>query len=128
MSVTVLIAAYNAAPFLDRAVLSALDQTHPPTEVLIVDDASSDDTRSVAQEMSRREPRIRVVGLDHNGGPAKARNIGIDEARGDWIAILDADDAFLPERLERLTNAASLTGADVLLDNFAWYRPASLKG
>ena len=120
-SVTVLIAAYNAGAFLHRAIRSAQNQTKPPLEILVVDDGSLDDTAEVAKRLGLEDPRIRLVVLNENGGPAKARNAGIEAARGTWIAILDADDAFLPERLERLTRIGSAHRADVVLDNFAWY-------
>jgi succinoglycan biosynthesis protein ExoO len=122
--VTVLIAAYNAAPFLSRAVNSALEQNRPPLEVLIVDDGSLDETVEVARELAARDSRIRLLCLDENRGPAGARNAGIDHARGEWIAVLDADDAFLPDRLERLLKIAKESNADVVADNFIWYAAA----
>jgi succinoglycan biosynthesis protein ExoO len=120
-TVTVLIPAYNAAAFLHRAVNSALNQTLPVHEILIVDDASTDDTVEAAERLRAADARVRIVGLKENGGPAKARNAGLDAARGDWIAMLDADDAFLPERLERMISAGREAEADIVADNFAWY-------
>jgi len=90
-------------------------------EVLIVDDGSTDNTAEVARELAPAYPSVHLVLLHKNGGPAKARNAGLDVARREWVAVLDADDAFMPERLERLTRAASDLNADVVLDNFAWY-------
>jgi len=90
-------------------------------EVLIVDDGSTDNTAEVARELALAYPSVHLVLLHKNGGPAKARNAGLDVARREWVAVLDADDAFMPERLERLTRAASDLNADVVLDNFAWY-------
>ncbi len=124
-SVTVLIAAYNAEPFLHRAVASALDQTRPPLEVLIVDDGSRDGTAQAAEELGRRDERVRLIRLPENGGPAVARNAGLRAARGDWVAVLDADDAILRERLERLVRAGIRCGADVVVDNFRWYHAQS---
>ncbi len=120
-SVTVLIPAYNAGLFLHRAVHSALNQTWPPLEVLVVDDCSTDDTAAVAQKLSLAGPHVRLVRLHENGGPAKARNAGLDAACGEWVAVLDADDAFVPERLERLTRIGCDLNADVVIDNFLWY-------
>lgn len=118
--VSVLIAAYNAEAFLERAVNSALQQTLPPREILIVDDASLDGTAETARALAARDSRIRLLRLGDNRGPAGARNAGIDAARGEWIAVLDADDAFLPDRLERLQKIAQETNADVVADNFLW--------
>jgi succinoglycan biosynthesis protein ExoO len=124
-SVTVLIPAYNAAPFLHRAVRSALDQTCPPMEVIVVDDGSTDDTAEVARKLGLADPRVRVICLPENVGPAKARNTGLNLAGGEWVAVLDADDAFMPERLEGLTRAANELNADIVVDNFAWYDVAT---
>ena len=120
-SVTILIAAYNAQPFLHRAVTSALEQTIPATEILIVDDASSDGTVPAARKLAETDGRIRVLGLSTNGGPAAARNAGLDIASGEWIAVLDADDAFLPDRIERMLTYGVQVGADIVLDNFRYY-------
>jgi succinoglycan biosynthesis protein ExoO len=121
--VSVLIAAYNAAPFLARAVASALNQSAPPIEVLIVDDGSTDTTALVAGALAEQDGRVRVLRLGVNRGPAAARNAGVAAARGAWIAVLDADDAFLPDRLAALTTIARAKDADVVADNFIW-RPA----
>jgi succinoglycan biosynthesis protein ExoO len=121
MSVSVVIAAYNAAPFIDRAIRSALDQTQPPLEVLVVDDASTDDTVQVVTALAQTDPRIRLIRQDGNGGPGAARNAGFAAARGEWLAVLDADDAFGPERLEILTAFAQAHQADIAADNLHVY-------
>jgi succinoglycan biosynthesis protein ExoO len=123
-SVSVLIAAYNAESFLHRAVESALHQTFPVEEVLIVDDSSQDATASAARRLSRQDSRVRLISLPVNGGPAMARNTGLDAATGDWVAVLDADDAFLPQRLEQMLTFAQDASADVVLDSFRYYKPA----
>lgn len=94
--ISVIIPAYNAAGWVARAIESALVQTRPPHEVIVVDDGSSDDTADVASAFG---PRIQVV-RQSNGGPASARNTGIHASTGDWIALLDADDTWLPRKLE----------------------------
>jgi succinoglycan biosynthesis protein ExoO len=121
MSVSVIVAAYNAAPFVHRAIRSALNQTRPPLEVVVVDDASSDETAFRVDELSRKDPRIRLVRLEMNLGPGGARNAGIDTARGEWVAILDADDAFGPKRLQALTAFAAEHRADIVADNLEVY-------
>ncbi|MBV9914836.1 MAG: glycosyltransferase family 2 protein [Sinobacteraceae bacterium] len=124
-TVSVLIAAYNAAGFLERAVQSALLQSRSPLEVIIVDDGSTDDTVAVIRKLMIRDARIRLVTLRENGGPAAARNAGLTEVRGEWVAILDADDAFVPERLETLLRYALPVHADVVVDNFCYYNAMS---
>jgi succinoglycan biosynthesis protein ExoO len=124
-SVTVLIAAFNAAPFIHRAIRSALAQDPLPLEVLVVDDRSTDDTAAVVEEIARSEPRVRLLRLAENVGPSGARNAGLDAACGDWVAVLDADDAYLAGRLSALLATAQATGADVVTDNFFYYDAAT---
>lgn len=96
-TVSVVIPAYNAAPFIARAIESVLAQTRPVLEVLVVDDGSRDRTAEIAAGFGAP---VRVV-RQANAGPSAARNHGARLARGEWIALLDADDAWLPEKLER---------------------------
>lgn len=91
-TVSVIIPAYNAAGFIHHAIESALAQTHRPLEVIVVDDGSSDDTAAVAA----RYP-VRVI-RQANGGPGSARNTGVQAARGEWIALLDHDDTWAPDK------------------------------
>ncbi len=125
IDVTVLVAAYNAEGFLLRALQSALSQKGVTIEVLVVNDGSSD--RTVAVAKSLEDPRIRVVSMAVNSGPAAARNAGLEAARGTWIAILDADDAYEDGRLSSLVRTAELYGADIIADNFRYYDPQSVQ-
>jgi PST family polysaccharide transporter len=119
--VSVVIAAYNCAGFIDRAIASALTQTGVQVELIIVDDASTDDTVAVLQGVAATDARVRVLLSDRNAGPSAARNRGFEAAAGDWIAVLDADDAFLPGRLEALVRTAVALHLDIVTDNFAFY-------
>ena len=113
--VSVIVPAYNASGFLKRALHSALAQTMADLEVVVVDDASSDDTFKLACEIAARDPRVRVLQNEHNRGVYGAYNRAIDAARGEWVAALDSDDVWLPERLERMLSAADQ--ADVVSDD-----------
>ncbi len=115
--VSVVVPAHNAAAFLDGALESALGQTCRALEVIAVDDASTDGTHAALLGWRRRDPRVVVLRQERRQGPGAARNLAIGRARGRWIAPLDADDAFLPERLERLVAGAEAAGADLLADN-----------
>lgn len=115
--VSVLIANHNRADFLGRAIRSALQQTLRDIEIIIVDDASTDDSVRIAQNFAARDGRIRVVELKKNAGPAGARNAGLDVAKGAWVAILDSDDFMHPERLQGLVNAAQASGAQICADD-----------
>ncbi|MBI3408477.1 MAG: glycosyltransferase [Planctomycetes bacterium] len=92
---SVIIPTYNCAPYVAMAVTTALSQSYTPLEVVVVDDGSSDNTK---ERLSRWSHRIRYV-HQAKGGVSKARNRGIQEAKGDLIAFLDADDQWLPEKL-----------------------------
>jgi glycosyltransferase involved in cell wall biosynthesis len=96
-SVTVVIPCFNAAAFLHATLESALHQTCAPFEVLVIDDGSTDGSAAIASSYG---PPVRVI-AQTNQGESVARNRGIDEARGDWIAFLDADDLWMPGKLER---------------------------
>lgn len=94
--VSVIIPAFNAREYVAEAIESALAQDYPAIEVIVCDDASTDDT---AQVVRRFEPRVKLVRLENNGGIGVARNAAIAAAGGEFIATLDADDAFLPGKL-----------------------------
>ena len=102
-TVSVVMPAFNAAKFLDEAVCSILDQTFRDFEFIIVDDGSTDDALDNISDID--EPRIRIIRNDRNLGPAAARNIAIDRARGEYLALMDADDVAYPERLAKQVNA-----------------------
>ncbi|HEX6051213.1 MAG TPA: glycosyltransferase [Gemmatimonadaceae bacterium] len=98
--VSVIIPAFNVAPFLEDAVVSALGQTHRNMEVIVVNDGSSDGTDRVANALAAHDERVRVIHQTNRGGAA-ARNAGLHVARGDYISHLDADDVLLPEKTAR---------------------------
>jgi glycosyltransferase involved in cell wall biosynthesis len=93
--VSVVIPAYNSAAFIGESLASVRAQTVQPAEILVVDDGSTDATREIA-----REAGAMVLQAARNGGPATARNLGIQQAHGELIAFLDADDLWEPEQLE----------------------------
>lgn len=114
---SVIIPAYKAADFLDKAVLSALAQTETSIEIIIVDDGSPDATRDVASRFEKMDFRVRTIFLPENHGGAYAINRATDAARGQWIALLDSDDWYDPERLKKLIDAAESAGVDMVADN-----------
>ncbi|MGC4044602.1 MAG: glycosyltransferase family A protein [Armatimonas sp.] len=97
MKISVVIPAYNAEKTISATLSSILGQTHAPDEIIVVDDGSKDNTCAV---VSQNFPQVKLLRRE-NGGPAAARNQGIRDATGDWIALLDADDTWLPNRLEK---------------------------
>lgn len=99
--VAVIIPAHNAGRTIAQAIRSALAEPEV-AEVVVVDDASTDDTATVARGADDGTGRLRVMALPDNVGPARARNLAMDASDAPWIAILDSDDAFLPGRFSRL--------------------------
>jgi glycosyltransferase involved in cell wall biosynthesis len=100
--VSVIVPIYNAAKFLPAAIESVLAQTHPHWELLLVDDGSTDGSVEIARRYAQRHPdRIRCLAHEggQNRGKSTTRNLGIQHAQGEYIAFLDADDLFLPDKL-----------------------------
>lgn len=115
--VSFIIASYNARPYLEAAVGSALAQQGVSFEVLIVDDGSQDGSLEDARRLAARDPRVRVLQTPQNAGPGGARNVALDAMAGEWCAILDSDDLVLPDRSRVLLAAAEKQTADVIADN-----------
>jgi len=113
--VSVVIPAWNAAHFIERSVQSALTQEGVSLEVIVVNDGSTDETGAVVRGIF--DTRVRYIHQEQNLGPAAARNIGFAAALGRWIAVLDADDLFLPERLSQIVKAGAAEAADIVADN-----------
>jgi glycosyltransferase involved in cell wall biosynthesis len=97
MKISVIIPAYNAERYIGKAIESCLGQTYAPHEIIVIDDASTDGMAAVAESFPSS---VRVIRLARNMGVSVARNRGVQASTGDWIAFLDADDWFLPEKLE----------------------------
>lgn len=95
--ISVIIPTYNCARFLMESVGSVLSQTYRPYEIIVIDDGSTDNTKEVLQPVMQR---IKYVQLEQNKGSPVVRNIGIQAAQGEYVAFLDADDVWLPEKLQ----------------------------
>lgn len=114
-TVSIITAAYNAASYIAQAIESAQAQTLKDWEMIIVDDASTDQTVAVV-EPYLRDARIHLLQHTENRGPSVGRNRALELAQGEWIAILDADDWFEPNRLERLLQAARQLQVSIVYD------------
>lgn len=115
--VAVIMANYNGSRYIAAAIRSVIRQTLTSWELIVVDDASTDDSLAVATEASGSDPRIRIVAQPANKGPGAARNRALDLVTARWIAILDSDDLMPPQRLEYLLRRAQITGASIIADN-----------
>lgn len=111
--VSVIMPAYNAGRFLEEAVRSVMAQTFTDWELLVLDDGSSDDTLIIAQSLAQTDCRIRVLPNEHNMGVARTRNRGFDLCRGEYVALLDSDDVWYPQKLEIQLALMRETGADL---------------
>ncbi len=118
-TVSAVIPAYNTRNCVCVAIDSALAQEGVSVEVIVVDDCSQDGTADHVAATYAGDPRVVILRRQVNGGPSAARNIGFEAARGDWIGILDSDDTWQPDRLQRLLSYQQ--EADFIADNILGY-------
>jgi teichuronic acid biosynthesis glycosyltransferase TuaG len=111
--ISVIIPAYNSEHTLEEAISSAMAQSWKDLEILVMDDGSTDDSSRIARELADLDDRIRLLPNEKNLGVEATRNRGLDLARGEWIAFLDADDAWLPDKLEKQMSRLRQTGGDL---------------
>ena len=116
--VSIVTPAYNAERFLPEAIESVLRQTYGDWELNVVDDCSKDDTRGVVEGYAARDSRVRLLRLARNSGPALARQAAVEAARGRYVAFLDSDDLWTPEKLERQLAFMSRLGAGLSFTSF----------
>ena len=110
--ISIIIPAYNAEPFLSNCLDSIISQTYPFFEVLIIENGSNDETLNLAYSFQFKDKRFRV--FKNNGkGAAKARNLGINNSKGDYLTFVDADDKISSDYLQNLVNGIILNNADI---------------
>lgn len=103
--VSVIVPLYNAEKYISETIKSVINQTYENWELLVVDDCSTDNSREIVKSFEQKDSRIRLIESEINfGGPARPRNIGIENAKGEYIAFLDADDVWLKNKLEKQLN------------------------
>jgi glycosyltransferase involved in cell wall biosynthesis len=123
--VSVLVPALNVAGLLPRCLDSLLAQTHRPLEIIVVDDGSTDDSAAVLSGYAERYPEVRAISQAHRGvGPA--RNAALSLAKGDYVAMVDADDWVEPDFLTDMVRLARDTGADVVVTGL-WFQVRGLR-
>ena len=116
--VSVLVAAYNGEAFVGEALASLGAQTFRDFEVIVVDDGSTDGTAALVAKLATRDERFRLI-RQANGGTQAARNAALAGARGAWVALLDQDDVWLPQKLEaQITLADADPRANLLFTNY----------
>ncbi|MDA5092865.1 glycosyltransferase family 2 protein [Aliiroseovarius sp. KMU-50] len=117
-TVSVIIPCFNAARYLERTIASVQAQSFADWEILLADDASTDGTLELAHSLAKSDPRIRVLEAIENGGAARARNRAMQAASGRYLAFLDADDCWRPEKLEHQIAHMQATGAALSYTEF----------
>jgi len=126
--VSVIMPAYNTEQYIGDSIQSVLDQTYTNWELLVVDDGSTDKTAEIVGAFTDTDSRVKYF-FQPNGGQSKARNIGIQKARGSLLAFLDSDDLWLPEKLQLQLQAVVATNVDVVYSNgFVIYEPGAAPG
>ncbi len=99
--VSIIIPTYNTQDFIEKGINSLVNQTYSHIEILIIDDKSTDNTVEVIQTKFPQNSRIKLIQKEKNSGPASSRNIGIKNATGKYIALLDSDDYYVPDKIEK---------------------------
>lgn len=112
--VSVIMPAYRCEKTVENSIRSALSQTVPEIEVIVANDASDDGLTEILDRLQKKDARLRVIQIRENIGVADTRNRGIEAAEAEWIAFLDSDDQWEPDKLEKQLRKAEETGAALL--------------
>ena len=118
--ISIIMAAYNAEKTIRQAIDSVLNQTYTEWELLVVDDCSQDQTIAIVKDFSLKDSRVRLIQNEQNKGVSYTRWHGLQEAKGAWIAILDSDDAWSPDKLQKQVELQNRTGAELLFTGSAF--------
>ncbi|MGE0171419.1 MAG: glycosyltransferase family 2 protein [Oligoflexales bacterium] len=116
--VSIITPSYNSASFIAVTIESVLAQTYCNWEMIVCDDASEDDSREVIDRYAEKDSRIRPILLEKNLGVANARNVALQESRGEFIAFLDSDDVWNPEKLKRQVEFCLSRNADFCYSSY----------
>jgi len=117
--VSVIMPAYNSERFIEDAVCSVIAQTYTNWELLVIDDGSVDSTCAIAERLAAEDERIQLIRNEINMGVARTRNRGFDLCHGDYVALLDSDDVWHPQKLERQLSRMRKENADVSFCSYA---------
>lgn len=118
--ISIIMAAYNTEKTIEQAINSVSSQTYTNFELLVVNDCSKDRTVELVKDIVAKDSRVRLISNVKNSGVSYTRKHGLEEAKGDWIAFLDSDDAWEPEKLEKQIVLQRRTNADLLFTGSAF--------
>jgi glycosyltransferase involved in cell wall biosynthesis len=121
VKVSVIVPVYNPGKYIEPCIASLLGQTLPADEVelLFVDDGSNDDTPARLDKLAAEHSQVRVIHIPNSGWPGKPRNIGVEEARGEYVQFVDQDDFMTPDALRRLYDMGHRNGSDIVFGKVA---------
>lgn len=117
--VSVVMPAYNVEKYIGEAIQSVISQSYTNWQLLVIDDCSTDRTAEIAEKFEKLDKRIRVLRNSQNMGVAKTRNRGFDLVQGEWVALLDSDDRWHKEKLEKQLTMADNSYADIIYCSYA---------
>ncbi|AMK76457.1 MULTISPECIES: glycosyltransferase family 2 protein [Methylomonas] len=124
VKVSVIIPAYNASQYIRESILSAIGQVNISLEIIVCDDCSGDNTVNIVKQMMKDDSRIELLVNNSNSGPSFSRNRAISKAKGDWVALLDADDFYHKDRLSKLIDIGEKHSADIVADSVFYVNEA----
>ena len=117
--VSVIMPAYNAEKYIAEAIQSVISQTYTNWELFVLDDCSTDSTAEIAESFANADSRIHLIRNPQNMGVARTRNRGFDLANGEWVALLDSDDVWHSDKLEKQLAIAKETGAEIIYCSYS---------
>ncbi|MGX7348645.1 glycosyltransferase family 2 protein [Dolosicoccus paucivorans] len=117
--ISVITPVYNAQEFIQETIESVQNQTFQQWEMILVNDQTPDNSVALIEELMQNDPRLKLIHLPENGGAAVARNAGLDEARGRYVAFIDSDDVWHPQKLEKQLEFMQENQYDFTYTNFA---------
>ena len=118
-TVSVIIPAYNAEKYIAETIASVQGQTFADWELIVIDDCSQDSTRSIVEQLANEDSRIKFLKNETNIGVAETRNRAFNLCRGEWVALLDSDDTWYPEKLEKQLQVAKQENAEIVYCSYA---------
>jgi glycosyltransferase involved in cell wall biosynthesis len=121
VKVSVVVPVYNPGRYIEPCIESLLNQTlpHDEYEVILVDDGSTDETPEYLDKLAVEHPQVRVFHIPNSGWPGKPRNVGVDEARGEYVQFVDQDDHMAPDALRQLYDMGRRNGSDIVIGKVA---------
>lgn len=123
MKISIVITAFNVEKYIEEAIRSCINQTYKDLEIIVVDDCSTDSTKSIIKELQKEDSRIIFLENDVNQGAGMTRRVGIQKATGEYVLIVDGDDWINSDFVEDLAKEAEKTGADIVSGGMTIRRP-----